>query len=223
MAEISGSKTHPLILIAAAAVILTCLVAVGAMMGVIPFKRTSTDVVTTTPAPGVQSSTLTPGAQSSALAPSAPTPARPGVQARNAPPATGSTSSTAGSGAVGGTGAAHTAAAPPVCSNCGTVVAVRAVQHRGEASPIGPAAGALLGGVLGHQIGSGTGRTIATAVGAGLGAAGGVEVESRMRTTTSYTIDVRMDDGSVRHFSSPTQSVSPGAKVKVIDGKLHLA
>lgn len=88
---------------------------------------------------------------------------------------------------------------------------------------IGPAAGALIGGVLGNQIGGGSGKTIATAVGAGLGAAGGVEVESRMKTKTSYVIDVRMDDGSLRQFSSPTQSVSPGAKVKVIDGKLHLA
>jgi outer membrane lipoprotein SlyB len=218
MAEMSGSRLHPLIIVAATAVILTCLVAIGAMTGVIPMKRTTTtDVVTApgAPAPQVQSSALQPTSP-------APTAAQRTAQARTAPPATGTTAAAAGAGALAGSGPAHTAAPPP-CANCGTVTAVRAVTQQGEASPIGPAAGALLGGILGHQIGHGTGQTIATAVGAGVGAAGGVEVERRMKSTTSYVIDVRMEDGSVRHFSSPTQSVSPGAKVKVIDGKLHLA
>jgi surface antigen len=45
---------------------------------------------------------------------------------------------------------------------------------------IGMAAGAILGGVLGHQIGSGTGRTVATVGGVALGAFLGSRVGARM-------------------------------------------
>jgi outer membrane lipoprotein SlyB len=209
--------THPLIIVAATVVILTCLVALGMMTGVLPFsKHTAPDVVTAPVVPHA------------AVAPSTPAAvARTPAERRAAQPAVGSTSPTAGGGAVGGTSGAPapSAAAPVHCPTCGTVVGVRTVKHQGDASMIGPAAGALLGGVLGHQIGHGTGNTIATVVGAGAGAAAGTEIERRtVRATTSYVIDVRMDeDGSVRHFSSPNAPpVSSGSKVRVVDGKLMM-
>jgi len=220
MAELSTrepNRTHPLIIIAATMVILTCLVAVAAMTGVVPFKRSTELEVSTAPAPDTAS------ASKSALAPSAPdrTVTRNSSTARK-PAATGTTAPTAGAGAVGSGAPQTAAAAPQRCDNCGTVVAVRTIKKQGDASMIGPAAGALLGGVLGNQIGSGSGRTIATVVGAGAGAVAGTEIERRtVRATTSYVIDVRMEDGSIRHFSSPTApAVHAGAKVKVVDGKL---
>jgi outer membrane lipoprotein SlyB len=208
--ESTGHRTHPIIIIAATAVILTCLVALGFMTGVIPSKGTPANDVVTAPA-------QQPG-QRAAIAPNAPS--KPATQPRTAERApVGSTSPAAGSGAVAGGAPASTAAAP--CTNCGVVTGVRAVKEQGEAGLIGPAAGGLIGGVLGHQIGSGTGNTVATVLGAGVGAAAGTEIERRAKSTTHFVIDVRMDDGSIRHFSSPTApAVEAGSKVKVVDGKL---
>jgi surface antigen len=56
--------------------------------------------------------------------------------------------------------------------------ACETVEPRKE--EIGLAAGAILGGVLGHQVGSGTGRTVATIGGAALGAFLGSRVGARM-------------------------------------------
>ena len=208
----TSTRTHPLIIVAATAVILTCLVALGFMTGIIPSRSTATTQdIAKTPAQ--------PTAPHTALAPGSAT--KPAPQARSAERApVGSTSSSAGSGAVSGGSSAPTTAAAP-CANCGTVIGVRTVKEQGEAGLLGPAAGALVGGVLGNQIGHGTGNTIATVVGAGAGAAAGTEIERRAKATTHYVIDVRMEDGSVRHFSSPTApAVQEGSKVKVVDGKL---
>jgi outer membrane lipoprotein SlyB len=86
---------------------------------------------------------------------------------------------------------------------------------------VGPAAGALIGGLAGRQIGSGTGRTIATVVGAGAGAAAGTEIERRYKSTTSYVVAVRMNDGSHRSFNyASAPGVSSGEKVRVVEGRL---
>jgi len=105
---------------------------------------------------------------------------------------------------------------PPkvVCAHCGTVTAVRPVEHDGAGSGAGAVAGALLGGLLGNQVGGGTGKTIATVVGAVGGGYAGNTVEKRMKKETAYQIDVLMDDGTTRRFehSSP---LSVGAQVTV--------
>ena len=86
---------------------------------------------------------------------------------------------------------------------------------------IGPAAGTLIGGVAGSQIGSGSGKTIATVIGAGAGAAIGTEVERRSKSTTSYVVGVRMNDGTSRSFTYPNEpGVAVGDRVRVVDGRL---
>ena len=79
----------------------------------------------------------------------------------------------------------------------------------------------MIGGVLGHQIGSGRGNTAATVVGAGAGAYAGHQVEKNQKSTTSYQVVVKMDSGKDRYFtfSNPT-SYKAGDKVKVVEGKL---
>ena len=172
MDNVNVHKTHPLMIGAAIAVILTCLVALGVMTGVVPspMNRAEKQEVATAPDTSTSSSTTTLREAS----PSGTTTTResrtvthkttePRRLTARAPepapaPATGATSSPAPSNTV-----ASAAPAPAACANCGTVTSVRAVTQQGEASMIGPAAGALLGGVLGRQIGSGTGRTGATA------------------------------------------------------------
>lgn len=109
----------------------------------------------------------------------------------------------------------------PVCGNCGRVESVVSKQQAAKPSGVGIAAGAIIGGVLGNQIGSGNGRTLATVAGAVGGGYAGNEVEKHTRTTTTYQVRVRMEDGEVRTFpceQPPTWSV--GDRVKVVNGAL---
>ena len=89
-------------------------------------------------------------------------------------------------------------APPAVCRECGVVESIEAVQQKGEASGLGAVGGALLGGVLGHQVGEGSGKQIARIGGAVLGGLAGNEVEKRYRAISHYRIGVRMEDGSYR-------------------------
>ncbi|HEY6087647.1 MAG TPA: glycine zipper 2TM domain-containing protein [Burkholderiaceae bacterium] len=104
--------------------------------------------------------------------------------------------------------------AASVCATCGTVESVSTVQQKGEGTGLGVVGGAVLGGVLGHQVGGGSGKSVATVLGAVGGGVAGNEVEKHARATTVYQVSVRMDDGSLR---TVTQSTAPtrGQKVTV--------
>jgi outer membrane lipoprotein SlyB len=93
---------------------------------------------------------------------------------------------------------------PHVCATCGRVESVQAVHRQVPASGVGAVAGGVLGGVLGHQIGNGNGRTAATILGAVGGGLAGNEVEKRTHTVTVYEVDVRMQNGALRHVETST-------------------
>jgi outer membrane lipoprotein SlyB len=101
-----------------------------------------------------------------------------------------------------------------VCSNCGTVEAVHAVQQKGEGSGIGAVGGAVVGGLLGNQVGGGNGKTALTVLGAVGGGLAGNEVEKRYKAVTVYDVQVRMEDGSVRSFRR-SDAVAVGTRVTV--------
>jgi outer membrane lipoprotein SlyB len=128
------------------------------------------------------------------------------------------------SGALFAAAAAFAPAASAACRECGTVTEVKTVEKKGEGSGLGMVLGGVAGGVLGHQVGSGRGNTAATVAGAAGGAYVGNEVEKNKKTTTSYVVYVKMEDGASRSFtfSGPT-SYRAGDKVKVIDKKLTRA
>ena len=110
----------------------------------------------------------------------------------------------------------------PACYDCGRVIAVNAVQSHPQSTGVGGIGGAVVGGLLGNQVGNGNGRTLATIAGAVGGAFAGNEVEKRTRTSTTYQVKVRMEDGQVRSFpynSQPNWQV--GDRVRVIDGMLQ--
>ena len=193
---------HPLMVIAATTLILTCVLAIGIMTGIIPSPFAKERA-----------------AQETAAAPAnnrakAPATARERTAER---PPVGTTSSSASGGTVAGSGPKVAA----VCTNCGTVTSVRTVKQQGEAGLIGPIAGGAIGGAVGSQIGGGSGKTIATIVGAAAGAGVGTEVERRQKATTHYVVGVRLADGTTRDF---TYSVAPGVregdKVRVVDNRL---
>jgi outer membrane lipoprotein SlyB len=100
------------------------------------------------------------------------------------------------------------------CEDCGYVHSVHQEKREGEGGAVGIIGGAVVGGLLGHQVGGGTGRKIATVVGAVGGGLAGHEIEKRARSTTDYEVRVRMDDGTRRTLYS-TQSWAVGERVEV--------
>ena len=97
-----------------------------------------------------------------------------------------------------------------------TMTAERAPQGPG----IGAIGGAIAGGVLGHQVGSGSGNTAATSGGAVIGGVVGHQVEQRVRDrqyqAAEYVFRVRMDDGSYQTFRKETHDgIQVGDRVRV--------
>lgn len=114
-----------------------------------------------------------------------------------------------------------TPAAFAACNNCGTVTSVEAIKKEGEAGGAGAVIGGIAGGVLGHQVGSGRGNTLATVAGAGAGAYAGHQVEKKRNETTTHAVRIKMEDGKSRTFNFKDEtSYKVGDKVKVVDGKL---
>ena len=115
---------------------------------------------------------------------------------------------------------AHVAA--KVCLECGVVQSVQEVDTKGTGSGVGAVGGAVVGGVLGHQVGDGDQRKIGAVVGAVAGGVVGNEIEKQVRTTKTFEIAVRFDDGSNRVITEATASPwHVGDKVKVVNGVIH--
>ena len=112
-------------------------------------------------------------------------------------------------------------AAFAACKTCGSVVEVKKVEQKGEASGAGAVIGGIAGGVIGHQIGSGRGNTAATVAGAAGGAYAGHQIEKNKNKKTTYQVVVQMEDGTTKHYdyAEPT-AFKVGDKVKVNGGKL---
>jgi outer membrane lipoprotein SlyB len=117
---------------------------------------------------------------------------------------------------------AHSAPVAARCSECGVIQSVREIDAKGEGSGLGAVGGAVAGGVLGHQVGNGDGNTIATVIGAVGGAVAGNEVEKRVKSTKSFEITVRFEDGSSRVITEANAtSWRSGDKVRVVNGVIQ--
>lgn len=108
------------------------------------------------------------------------------------------------------------------CAECGVIASVREIEHRGEGTGLGAVGGAVVGGVLGNQVGRGRGNDVATVVGAVGGAVVGNQIEKQVKSTKSYEITVRMDDGSSRVINAASEPAwRVGDKVKVINNSIQ--
>src|SRR3954470_15862180 len=67
-----------------------------------------------------------------------------------------------------------------LCDSCGKVQSVKEEKRKGEGGAVGIVGGAVVGGLLGNQIGKGTGKTVATVGGAVAGGFVGNEVEKKV-------------------------------------------
>ncbi len=210
------TKIHPLVAVAAASVIIVSLVGTAAIMDWLPGSHSES------------SKTAEHGAAIPPVAdPASANPAKmaqaPGT-AHNATtqhrkPATSPVRS--GTSAQGAQTLPPIAQATPFCEACGKVDGVRTIEVAAKPSGVGVVAGAVVGGLLGNQIGGGSGKTLATVGGAVGGGYAGNEIEKRTRKGVVYEVDVKMDNGERRSFRFDAQpSWKAGDPVKVVDGQL---
>lgn len=216
------NAAHPLLIAAAIAVILFCTVGIAAIMGWIPTStggnpdRLAGSTAAVPAAPAVPVSDVPPSALVQQSAPllaqaSPPAYAPPAAPVREAPRVVERKRV-----------AADTPPRSNWCSNCGNVESVRKLTTRARGSGVGAAGGAVIGGLLGNQIGDGRGRDLATVAGAVGGAVIGNQVEGNMKATTTYEVRVRMDDGSVRSFTRETApSLRNGQRVRIVNGGIR--
>jgi outer membrane lipoprotein SlyB len=108
------------------------------------------------------------------------------------------------------------------CADCGTVQGVTAIERKGEATGLGAVGGAVAGGLLGSQMGGGSGKDAMTVIGAVGGGVAGHHMERKLRSTTEYRVRVKMADGTTRTLNHPTR-VAVGEAVRVDGERLVVA
>ena len=207
------NRIHPLVAGAAVAVILASATGIAAMTGLLPVSHAVTEPampVTATAAPvaAPQPAPVQQTAQQAA-------PARPPVHhPRHATPAAAPNYAN-----NQGYQAPYEAATPrPVAADpyAGEVVAINTVQAPEPTTGLGALGGAVAGGLVGNQIGGGRGKILTTIAGAVGGGLAGNGIEHAVRKQTTYEVQVRMQDGSYRNFSYPTQpALQIGERVHV--------
>lgn len=202
-AQATSNKLHPLLWVAAVAVIILSAAGVAAIFGVIPTVGSSSKQAE--PAAAV------PTAPAATARPAEQPPARKVAAAKPAETKPAQKSATQPTQV-----AAQPAPAPAICANCGTIESVVEKTQKGEGTGIGAVAGGVAGAVLGSQVGKGSGKTAATVIGAAGGAVAGHQAERYIRKTSKWEIIVRFEDGTAREFDVDTQPVwRVGDKVKV--------
>lgn len=92
-------------------------------------------------------------------------------------------------------------------SSCGTVQEVKQETRKGKGGAVGVIGGAVIGGLLGNQVGGGTGKTLATVGGAAAGGYVGNEVQKKVTSKKVWVTTVKMKDGSLRKFEQEPQPV----------------
>ena len=100
-----------------------------------------------------------------------------------------------------------------LCSTCGIVQSVQAEKREGEGGALGIVGGAVVGGLLGNQVGGGTGKTLATVGGAVGGGYLGNEAQKKLTSKTVWVTQVKMKDGSIRPFETVAQPAWTSGKV----------
>ncbi|UVW30133.1 glycine zipper 2TM domain-containing protein [Massilia sp. H6] len=232
-------RLHPLMILAAIAVLLFSLVGTAAILGWLPSSVGGTGERQLSDADRMAlASTLPPGGQpasgylqapagypaGAAVQPQAyaPAPTYPAAQQRETLPAAVRNYEEPARERKQAVQVAAADTGRNWCSNCGNVESVRTIKQRAEGSGLGAAGGAVLGGLLGNQVGGGTGRTLATAAGAIGGAVVGNQVEGNMKATTTYEIRVRLDDGTVRTFNQTNPPAwRSGDRIRIVKGRLR--
>jgi outer membrane lipoprotein SlyB len=105
----------------------------------------------------------------------------------------------------------------------GTIESLRPVKIEGTKTPIGGAAGAVVGGVGGSAIGGGRGSIVTAVIGAVAGGLLGSATEEGLTRTQGVEITVREDDGSMRAYVQAVQEneifrIGDRVRIMTVDG-----
>ncbi len=207
----SGRKAvHPLFIAAAIAIVLFCAIGIAAIMGWLPASNGSGRAPNDGALNAADRLASAPVPAPPALAPPAEAPRHNEAAPRHQPAPRHEPIQQAA------------LEAPTVCTSCGVIESVREIKTRADGSGVGAAGGAVVGGLLGHQVGGGRGRDVATVLGAIGGAVAGNQIEGQVRANSSYDVTVRMNDGSTRTLHETAEpSWHAGDRVRLVDGVLR--
>jgi outer membrane lipoprotein SlyB len=119
---------------------------------------------------------------------------------------------------LGGGDYARTEARREMTVEFGTVESVRAVQLEGTKTPVGPVAGAAVGGIAGSTVGGGRGAAIATVLGAVAGGVAGAAVEEGATRKPGVEVTVRLDNGPYLAVVQEDggEQFRPGERVRIL-------
>jgi outer membrane lipoprotein SlyB len=222
----SPRRMHPLMTTAAVAVIIASLTAVAAITGVLPTSKATQG--STDPNVAAQSTTAAPGASTTPMAlagpgqTTQPNQAAP-YPAQNVAPSPSPTHQPAYAERAPSAAPRYAQTQPrPVASPyTGHVTSVTPITTQGKETGLGMIGGAVVGGLLGNQIGRGNGRTLATVAGAVGGGYAGHVAENHYSRDTQYRVNVRMDNGTSRSFTyKAAPGFQPGDRVHIENGTL---
>jgi outer membrane lipoprotein SlyB len=113
----------------------------------------------------------------------------------------------------------------PAASNItyGTVESIEVADAQKSGIGLGSVAGAVAGGVLGHQVGGGRGNTAATIGGAVAGGVAGHELEKRSGGNAPvYRVRVRLDNGRTQVLNQESAAdLRVGGRVRIENGRAY--
>jgi outer membrane lipoprotein SlyB len=106
-----------------------------------------------------------------------------------------------------------------VCDACGVVTDVHTETRKGKATGVGVVGGAVVGGLIGNQMGGGSGKTATTAIGAVGGGIAGNEIEKNVKKHTVWVTSVTFKDGSKHKYERASDpGLKAGEVVKLENG-----
>lgn len=107
------------------------------------------------------------------------------------------------------------ASSQAACHDCGKVLSVNVTEKAGEGSALGMIGGGVAGALLGHQVGGGRGKDLATLAGAAGGAYAGNKVEQKMKSSKVWTVAVQYENGNRAEFNfDQDPGLAAGDRVK---------
>jgi uncharacterized protein YcfJ len=209
-------QSHPVVIVAAIAVTVFSLVGVGAVLGWIPTSSggaPAAKVQADATGPAVQAPEQ-PKPQAEAAKPAAPNPVVKQAKPHPKPVAKAEPPQQVVQDVVPPPPAPVLAA---TCRECAVIEEVREVEKAGQASGVGAVGGAVVGGVLGHQVGSGRGKDVATCS-RHRGASPGIRSKERLKTK-EYQITVRAK--TAQRPVHPGHAAKLARRWKIIDGAIR--
>lgn len=103
----------------------------------------------------------------------------------------------------------------------GIVESVRPVQIEGTRSGVGPAAGAVIGGIAGSGVGQGRGSSVAAVIGGVAGGIAGQAIEQGSTRRAGVEITVKLDNGELKAIvQEADETFRAGERVRILsDGR----